>query len=128
MYQESKYSKAHKKRIIIFIAITGVYLLFSATYTITGLFITIPWSDNKFLYAYCLYAIWFNAYTYYRYHRNSVEEERKEQRDTDWQDFYRLTKFAPFNHKKARRHIFLLTSLAIAVNVALMVVTKWVWQ
>lgn len=127
MYRKNEYRKAYRKRIIIFLAITGLYLLFSATYTITGFFMTIPFSDNGFLYTYCLYAIWFNAYSCYRYHQNSVEEERKELGDADWKQFYELTLFAPFNYRKARRHIFLLSSLAVLINVALIFVTWAVW-
>lgn len=108
--------------------ITGVYLLFSATYTITKLFIMpIPWSDNPFLYAYCIYAIWFNAHNYYLYHKNSVEEEQKELKDEKWIFFYEVTGLRPFNHKKARREIFLLSSFAVLVNGALIIATGWLW-
>lgn len=107
----SNYNDGYRKQILIFLVITGVYLIFSATYTITGMFKTISWSDNPFLYAYCTYAIWFNAYNYYRFHRNSVEEEQKEKTNEQW----------------IRRRIFLLSSLAIAINGALIIATRWLW-
>lgn len=125
----SDYNRSYKKRIIIFLVITGLYLLFTAAYTITDLFFFhISWSDNGFLYAYCTYAIWFNGYSYYRYHQNSVEEERKFVPDPEFKSFLEEKMGLPqFNHKKARRHIFLLSSFAIAINVFVMIATRWVW-
>ena len=123
----SDYHKSYRKRILIFAWITCGYLVFTALYSIIGIFITIPWSDDPFLYTYCTYALWFNAYTYYRFHQNSVYEERKEMNDRQWTEFYTFTGFQPYNHKKARRHIFLMSSLAIFANVALMVATRWIW-
>jgi hypothetical protein len=124
MNQESKYHTNYKNRMIVFMLITGVYLLFSATYTITGLFSTISWNDNGFLYAYCLYAIWFNAYNCYRYCKNSIEDEQK---NATRYELFELAGLTPFNHKQGRRHIFLLSSLAIAINIALMIATRWLW-
>ena len=124
----SAYNQNYKKRIIIFLVITGVYLLFTAIYTITDIFYgPISWSDNGFLYAYCTYAIWFNAYSYYRFYKNSVEREREEDESEEWQRFYEMTEFEPVNHKKARREIFIWTSLGITVNALLMIATRWVW-
>lgn len=123
----SNYNDSYRKRILIFMLITGVYLLFSATYTITGFFKNIPWSDNLFLYAYCTYAIWFNAYNYYQFHRNSVEEEKNEKKNEQWVFFYEVTGLTPYDYKKARRRIFLLSSLAIAINGALIIATRWLW-
>lgn len=120
----NKYTKSFRNRMIVFLAITALYLLFSATYTITGLFTTIPWSDNGFLYAYCLYAIWLNAYNCYCYWKNSLEEEKK---FATKYELLELAGFKPFNHKKGRRDVLLLASLAVVVNAALMIATRWLW-
>lgn len=124
----SDYNKSYKKRIIIFLVITGLYLLFTAIYTITDLFFFhISWSDNGFLYAYCTYAIWFNAYSYYRLYKDSVEREREEVDSEEWQRFYETTGLKPINHKKTRRELFMWTSLAVTINALLMIATRWVW-
>lgn len=123
----SEYNRSYRKRIIIFMAITGAYLLFMGSYTITSLFVDISWRDDAFLYAYCTYAVWFNAYSYYRYHQNSIEEEQKFVMDQGFRNFLVEMGLPQFDHKKARRHIFLISSLAIVVNVALMIATKWLW-
>lgn len=125
----SNYDVKYRKRIIVFIIVTILYLIFTGTYTIYSIFVGhISWSDDGFLYAYCTYSIWFNGYSYYCYHRNSLEQEQKSvaiQKQVN--EIYVMAGLEPFNHKKGRRHIFLISSLAIAVNLALMITTMWLW-
>jgi amino acid permease len=124
----STYHTDYRKRILIFLVITGGYLLFTGIYTVTNLFFgTISWSDNGILYAYCTYAIWFNAYSYYRLYKDSVEREQEEVESEEWQRFYEATGLQPINHKKTRRELFMWTSLAVTINALLMIATKWYW-
>lgn len=124
MYQEkSDFNAKWRKRLLVFIATTGTYLVFAGTYTLIDLFITdIKWDYDPLMYTYCVYAIWFNISNYVYYHRHSVKSEKEQN-----QELYTMIGIPPFNHKKARREIFWLSFFTVLVNLLLMAATKWLW-
>ena len=123
--QTDTYMSNYTKRIKLFMWISVTFL----TYSFVGMVFAIMgrsliWDDDIVLTIYLSYLSLFTGYNYWRLHQNSVYEEKKNEhvlKNPLFIEWARVNKFEPFDHKKARKQSFRISSFAIGLNVVLII-------
>jgi hypothetical protein len=77
------------------------------------------WDDDFVLTTYFTYLSLFTGYNWWRYHQNSVYEEKKNEdvlKNPVFIEWAKATNFEPFDHKKGRKRIALISFFTILFN------------
>lgn len=115
------YMQDFRKRIKWFFWISGIFIAFMIV-SVVASFMGNTWEDSALYILYFLYLSFFCGFNWWRYHQNSVVEEKKHANTEEINDILKTFGIDQFDHKKGRRSVAKISCASIILNIIMIIV------
>lgn len=112
---QENYMRDFRIRLKWFLWIMGTFFVFIIAQLVAIFTIDYSWDDSTLYILFFLYLACFTGFNWFRFHQNSVHEERKNHYLT------KLYGITPFDHKKGRRSVAKISVFSILINLIMIV-------
>lgn len=114
---QENYMQDFRKRIKWFLGIMAAFFIYMIV-SVVWSFIDSTWDDSIVHVVFFIYLSLFTGFNWWRYHQNSVYEEKKHEtiKDIKLEELLKSCGIEPFDHKKGRRSVAKMSCASIILN------------